>query len=207
MSDLGIISHYLRIEICRDWKNRMLILLQTAYLKVILECFDMAECKSISPPIDSGLSNIIMPSFQDFRALAETVLWYLSVLGSLINATTMTQPDIVLQLSIVSKYYNNLDSTHITAITRILCYIKTTLHKGIIFCRDLDPEIKLDLIGFVGTNYGSIKKDRKSTSDWLFSLSRGIISWSSKKQSVIVLSSCEAKYIALNEAGKKVFWL
>ena len=207
MSDLGIVSHYLRMEIRHDWENRTLILLQTSYLKVILECFDMAECKSISPPMDSGLSNIIMPSFQDFRALAESLLWYLSVLGSLINATTITQPDIVFQLSIVSKYYNNLDSTHVTTVTRILCYIKTIFHKGIIFCGDLGLEIKLDLIGFSDTNYGSLKKDRKSTSDLLFSLSRGLINWNSKKQSVIMLSSCEAKYIALNEANKKVFWL
>ena len=105
----------------------------------------------------------------------------------------------------MSRYCNNPDSTHVAAVTRILRYIKGTLHDGIIFCGDLDTE--LDLTGYTDADYGSAKEDRKSTSGWLFCLGGGPISWSSKRQTVVALSSCEAEYIALNEAGKEAIWL
>ena len=205
MTDLGDVSHYLGIEIRRDRIKDTLMLLQSAYLKVVLERFGMAECNSSTTPIDSGLSNTIMPSSSDYQVLSETVLWYSSAMGSLMYAMTMTRPDIAFALSIISRYCNNPDSTHVAAVTRILQYIKGTLYNSIIFCGD--PDADLNLTGFTDANYGSAKEDRKSTSRWLFCLEGRPISWSLKRQSVVALSSCEAKYIALNEAGKEAIWL
>ena len=116
----------------------------------------------------------------------------------------MTRPDIAFALSIVSRYCNNPDSTHVAAVTRILRYIKGTLHEGIIF---RGKQNILELIGYTDADYDSAKDERKSTSGWLFCLGGGPISWSSKRQSVVALSSCEAEYIALNEAGKEAVWL
>ena len=205
MTDLGDVSHYLGMEIRRDREKGTLMLLQTAYLKVVLERFGMAECNPSTTPMDSGLPNTIMPSSSDYQAPSKTVLWYSSAVGSLMYAMTMTRPDIAFALSIVSRYCNNPDSTHVAAVTRILRYIKGTLYDGIIFCGD--PDAELDLTGFTDADYGSAKEDRKSTSGWLFCLGGGPISWSSKRQSVVALSSCEAEYIALNEAGKEAIWL
>lgn len=205
MINLRDVSHYFGMEIHRDRKKDTLMLLQTAYLKVVLERFGMAECNSSTTPIDNGLPNTIMPSSSDYQAPSETVLWYSSAVGSLMYAMTMTPPDTAFALSIVSRYCKNPDLTHVTAVTRILRYIKGTLCNGIIFCGDSDAD--LDLTGFTDANYGSAKEDRKSTSGWLFCLGGGPISWSSKKQSVVALSSCEAEYIALNEAGKEAIWL
>ena len=120
-------------------------------------------------------------------------------------AMTMTRPDIAFALSIVSRYCNNPDSTHVAAVTRILQYIKGLLDDGIIFRGQ--PNTDLDLIGYTDADYRSAKEDRKSTSGWLFCLGGGPISWSSKRQTVVALSSCEAEYIALNEAGKEAIWL
>ena len=106
---------------------------------------------------------------------------------------TMTRPDIAFALSIVSRYCNNPNSTHVAAVTRILQYVKGTLDEGIVFRCEQNV---LDLTEYTDAYYGSAKDDRKSTSGWLSCLGGGPIFWSSKRQSVVALSSCEAEYIA-----------
>ena len=204
MTDLGDVSHYLGMEVRRDREMGTLMLLQTAYLKVVLERFGMSDCNPSSTPMDSGLPNTIVPSSEDYRAPPETIYWYGSAVGSLMYAMTMTRPDIAFALSIVSRYCNNPNSTHVAAVTRILRYIKGTLDEGIVFCGEQNV---LDLTGYTDADYGSAKDNRKSTSGWLFCLGGGPISWSSKRQLVVALSSCKAEYIALNEAGKEAVWL
>ena len=88
---------------------------------------------------------------------------------------------------------------------RILRFTKGTLHDGIIFCKKLDTE--LDLTEYTDADYGSAKENQKSTSKWFFCLGAVPIFWSLKRQTVVALSSCEAEYIALNEAGKEAIWL
>lgn len=149
--------------------------------------------------MDSGLPNTIMPSSSDYHASSKTILWYLSAVDSLMYVMTMTRPDIAFALSIVSKYCNNPDSIHVAAVMWILQYIKGMLYNGIIFCED--PNDKLDLPVLTDADYGSAKEDRKFTSGWLFCFGGGPIFWGLKKQIVVALNSCEAEYIALNEAG------
>ena len=115
-------------------------------------------------------------------------------------AMTMTQPDIVFVLSIISRYCNNPNSTHVAAITRILCYTKGILDEGIVFCSEQNVQ---DLTGYMDVNYGSAKDNRKSTSGWPFCLGGGPISLNSKRQLIVALSSCKVEYIALNEVGKE----
>lgn len=73
MTDLEDVSYYLGMEVCRDGEKNTLMLLQTAYLKVILEWFDMAKYSLSTIPIDNGLPNTIMPNFPDYQAPYEIV--------------------------------------------------------------------------------------------------------------------------------------
>lgn len=82
MTDLGDVSHYFGMEIRRNREKGTLMLLQTAYLKVVLKRFSMAKCNPSTTPMDSGLPNTIMPSSPDYQAPPETVLWYSSAVGS-----------------------------------------------------------------------------------------------------------------------------
>ena len=86
---------------------------------------------------------------------------------------TMTQPDIAFALSIVSRYCNNLNPIYVVAVIQILRYIKDTLDDGIIFREK--PDTDLDLIKYIGVDYGSAKEDKKSTSGWLFRLGKEVI--------------------------------
>lgn len=168
---------------------------------MVLERFDMAKCNSSTIPIDSGLPNIIIPSFSNYQASFETILWYSLAIRSLIYVMTMTWPDIVFVLSIVSRYYNNRDFTYLAIVTQILWYIKDILYNRIIFYRGLNT--KLDLTKYMDTNYELTKEDQKFTSSYLFCFEDRSISWSSKKEKIVALSFCKAKYIVLNKAGKE----
>lgn len=201
MIDLKNVSHYLKMEIYCDWEKDILILFQTAYLKMVLERFDIAKCNSSTIPIDSGLPNIIIPSFSNYQASFETILWYSLAIRSLIYVMTMTWPDIAFVLSIVSRYSNNRDFTYLAIVTQILWYIKDILYNRIIFCRGLNT--KLDLTKYMDTNYELTKEDQKFTSSYLFCFEDRSISWSWKKEIIVALSFCKAKYIVLNKAGKE----
>lgn len=198
MTGLGNVFHYLRMEVCWDQEKGILIFLQTAYLKVVLERFGMSDYNPSRMDMDSSLLNTIMPGSKNYWAPLETIYMYWSAVGSLMYAMTMTGPEIAFALSISNRYCNNPNSTQVIVVTRILRYIKRTLDKSIHF---LGKE--LDLIGYTDADYGSAKEDRKLTRGWLFCLGRDPISWSSKRQSVVALNLCEAEYIALNKAGKE----
>ena len=65
----------------------------------------------------------------------------------------------------------------------------------------------LDLIGFTDSDWEGDSTDRKSTSGYVFMLIEGPISWSSKKQSAIALSSTEAEYRGVVNAATQCLWL
>ena len=60
--------------------------------------------------------------------------------------------------------------------------------------------------GYADATYANTD-DYKSTSGYVFVVGGGAITWRSKKKTTIALSSMEAEYIALSEAGREARWL
>ncbi|XP_051133267.1 secreted RxLR effector protein 161-like [Andrographis paniculata] len=94
------------------------------------------------------------------------------------------------------KFMSNPSKSHFAAAKRILRYIQGTKCLGIKYLRDENNE----LIGFTDNDWAGSQDDRKSTSGYIFCLGSKAISWSSKKQNSVAMSSAEAEYIAANEA-------
>ncbi|TYJ96006.1 integrase [Cucumis melo var. makuwa] len=63
------------------------------------------------------------------------------------------------------------------------------------------------MFGFCDSDWGGNVDDHKSTSGYVFSMGSGVFSWTSKKQSVVALSTTEAEYISLAAAGCQALWL
>ncbi len=91
------------------------------------------------------------------------------------------------------------------AAKRILRYVKGTIDYGITF--DGNKETDVQLQGYVDADWGSNPNGRKSQSGYLFTLRGGVISWASKKQSVVALSSTEAEYVAASLVNQEAVWL
>ncbi|XP_074289333.1 secreted RxLR effector protein 161-like [Silene latifolia] len=127
---------------------------------------------------------------------------HMSLVGGL-NYLTHTRPDIAFPVSVVSRYMHNPTKQHLGAAKRILRYVAGTMRYGVWYTRVAEPK----LVGFTDSDYAGCLDDRKSTSDNVFSLGSGAVTWSSKKQETIALSSSEAAYVASSSAVRQALWL
>lgn len=127
---------------------------------------------------------------------------YRSLVGSLMYLTA-TRPDLAFSVSILSRFMQTPKVSHWEAGKRILKYVKGTLDHGIIYSRTSN----FKLTGFSDSDYGGNLDDGRSTGGYVFNLGTSAISWQSKKQSVVALSSVEAEYMALSTAGCQALWL
>jgi hypothetical protein len=87
------------------------------------------------------------------------------------------------------------------SVKRIFCYLQGTKNLKLKF-----SATNSEILGYSNASYAPYAIDRKSTSGYIF-ISNGPISWRSKKQSIVALSSMEAEYIALVDAAKEGLWL
>lgn len=86
-----------------------------------------------------------------------------------------TRPDISF---VVSQFMYDLNEEHMTAVRKIICYLKATPRKWILFT----PETDLKLQGYIDADYGGSLVDRRSTTGYCAFLGGNLISWRSKKQ-------------------------
>ncbi|XP_049381189.1 secreted RxLR effector protein 161-like [Solanum stenotomum] len=117
--------------------------------------------------------------------------FYKKIVGSLMYLT-VTRPDIMYSVSLISRYLENSKETHLLAAKRILRYLQGTNDLGILYRK----RGKSNLIGFTNSNFAGDKDDRKSTSGYVFMFGSGAISLCSKKQPTITLSTTEAEFMA-----------
>nr|XP_027081077.1 probable LRR receptor-like serine/threonine-protein kinase At1g29720 [Coffea arabica] len=146
----------------------------------------MKNCNSISTPIEVGLK-VIKES--EGKRIDSTL--YKQIVGSLMYLTA-TKSDIMHAVSLISRYMESPRETHLPAVKRILQYLQGIIEYRLFYKNGE----KLDLFGFTDSDYASDSDDRKSTSGYVFMMGSTAISWCSKKQPIITLSTIEAKYIA-----------
>ena len=198
MSDLGAVAYYLGIEITRDRPNRVLQLGQQTYIDKIVSEFGASQLRDSLHPFRSDL--FLVPatpddpvSKPDFRTR------YQAAVGSLMYLMLGTRPDLAFAVSQVSRFSANPQATHWEAVQTLFRYIKAT--------RDLKLTFRGgDLLGYTDSNY-AMDADRRSIGGYIFKLGGAAISWSSKRQATVSLSTCEAEYIAQSEAAKEAIWL
>ena len=123
---------------------------------------------------------------------------YLRIVGSLMYIMNCTRPDIAYSVSKLSGYTNNLGEDHWKALVRVLRYLKYTINYGLHYTRY--PAV---LEGYSDANWISDTKDSKSRSGYVFTFGGAIVSWKSSKQTCIVRSTTESKFIALDKAREE----
>ena len=127
---------------------------------------------------------------------------YAKAIGSLMYLTMGTRPDLAYSVSCLSRFMANPTNQHTTAIKRVLRYLKGSSNLELTYRGDLGR-----LIGYTDADWGADQETRRSTSGYVFSLGSAPISWSSKIQPTVALSSCEAEYTGETQATKKAIWL
>ena len=130
---------------------------------------------------------------------------YARLLGELQFLANATRPDISYAVSRLASYTANPSLQHISVLKRVLRYLKGTKEYGITYQARAALDNNL-FHGFADAAYANCD-DHKSTSGYVFLAAGGAITWRSKKQTVVALSSTEAEYVALSESGREACWL
>ena len=203
MSDLGELHYCLGVEFKRNRAARTITMNQHKYLEEVLKRFNMEECKAIGTPLDTHekLPKLTNEEFEEVRAEMQGVP-YKSAVGCLMYAMVATRPDLAFPVSVVSQHMSKYGPKHWAAVKRVMRYLQGTL----------GMELQLGgayvtLHGFCDADWAGDEGDRRSTTGYVFMLGMGAISWNSKRQPTIALSTTEAEYMAMSQCTKEAIWL
>ena len=116
---------------------------------------------------------------------------------------TATRPDIMFAISLISRFMERPKEAHWQAAKRILRYVKGTKRFGILYTTSKYS----DLIGYTDSDWAGSIDDRRSTTSYVFHMGSGTISWASKKQPIVALSTAEAEYVAATAAACLAIWM
>jgi hypothetical protein len=128
---------------------------------------------------------------------------YANLVGALLYASTMTRPDIAFAVSQVARFMANPAPEHWSAAIKILAYLRNTSTVGLMYKRNGSP----DLQGYVDASYAACLDTSRSTTGFVFTLAGGPVSWQSKRQSTVALSTAEAEYMALCDGTKEALFM
>ncbi|GJR15626.1 retrovirus-related pol polyprotein from transposon TNT 1-94 [Tanacetum coccineum] len=183
MTDLGDLQYFLGLEISQNPEG--IFMSQNKYVEDTLKKLNMHGCKISSTPMNAN---------EKFKAEDETGLAdasiYRSLVGRLIYLTQ--RQDISYAVGVVSCFMHRPMRHHFGATKRTLHYLVGTKDYGMWFRRTNDFNLK----GFTDSDWAGCMYDVRSTTGNCFILGTAAISWSSKKQTSVALSSTEAEYVA-----------
>ena len=199
MDDRGEIHYILGMSVRRDRANRVLTIDQSCYLQNVLIRFGMENCKSMATPVDADAKFVSLPKNEE----AVDVTLYQAVIGSLNYAAICTRPDLSTAVGILSKFMQCPGNEHWVGVKRVLRYVRGTLNYGLVYRHS---EV-FQLEAYSDSDWAGCKDSRKSTSGLVCRLGNCTISWRSKKQPIVALSSTEAEYVALCAASQEVVWI
>jgi hypothetical protein len=198
MKDLGELQYFLGIQVQRDRSNRRLHINQSGYISSILERFEMEDSKPASTPIATGTT---LHKATDGDALVD-IKPYQSLVGSQMYAMLCTRPDIAYAISQISQHSSAPTTTHQSTGKRGFRYLNATSTMGITY----DGSHGLELEAYCDADYAA-SEGRKSTMAFLFKLAGAAVSWMSKLEPTVAISSTEAEYMALLQAVKESIWI
>lgn len=126
---------------------------------------------------------------------------YQSLIGSLMYLALCTRPDIAFAVGMLARFNSKPNQSHWTAAKRVLRYLRGTANFGVVYSGNAN------LVGYSDADWAGSLDDRKSTSGYIFQVSGGPVSWRSKKQETVALSTAEAEYVALSSASQECVWM
>lgn len=192
---LGDLSYFLGMQIER--KNGRYSISLRGYIDQLADRFGMKDAKPAKTPMDSGFLK------QDDRGEPlEDTTGYRSLIGALLYIAVHARPDISISTSILGRRVSCPTTADWVAAKRIIRYLRGT--------RDWKLEFTGtggDLIGYCDADWAGDQESRKSTSGYCFLLGGAAISWTSRRQPSVTLSSMEVEYISLSEACREAVWL
>ena len=195
MSLVGELTYFLGLQVKQ--MEDSIFLSQSKYAKNIVKKFGMENASHKRTPAPTHLK-----LSKDEAGTSVDQSLYRSMIGSLLYLTA-SRPDITFAVGVCARYQANPKISHLNQVKRILKYVNGTSDYGIMYCHCSDSM----LVGYCDADWAGSADDRKSTSGGCFYLGNNLISWFSKKQNCVSLSTAEAEYIAAGSSCSQLVWM
>ena len=195
MKYLGILSNFLGMEVTYSEDN--ICLSQQRYILNILTETGFLDCKPALTPIDPN-SKLSLNEGDPKTDQGE----YQRLVGKLIYLAT-TRPDISYTVNVLSQVMHDPRMSHLQIAHRVLRYLKGTIGYGIKFTKGKSLSINV----YTDADFANSRIDRKSITGMCTFLGDNLVSWKSKKQKYVSLSSAESELIALETGVKEALWI
>jgi hypothetical protein len=192
---MGELTYFLGFQV-KQLKDDT-FLSQTKYTQDLLKRFGMKDTKPAKTPMGTDGHVDLNKGGKSVDQKA-----YRSMIGPLLYLCA-SRPDIMLSVCMCARYQSDPRECHLVAIKRILRYLVATPCFGIWYPKGSTFE----LIGYTDSEYAGCKVDRKSTSGTCQFLGRSLVSWSSKKQTSVALSTAEAEYVVAGQCCAQLLWM
>ena len=171
---------------------------QSQLIRDVLERNGMSDAKAVKTPLAAGYKFLKADDDSEIVNLKA----YQSLVGSLMYIMTSTRPDIAYAVSCLSRHLMAPTAEHWIAAKRILRYLRGTINMALVL-----GGFECKLQGLSDADWAGDVNDRKSTTGFVFTLGAGAISWKSRKQTTVALSTTEAEYMACADAAKEGLYL
>jgi len=195
MKSLGGLKYFLGIEVARSKQG--IFLSQRKYVMDLLSKVGLLECKPAYTPI---IQNHKLEEHTD--QVPTNKERYQRLVGKLIYLSH-TRPDIAYPVSVVSQFMHSPSEDHMNAVIRILRYLKSSPRKGLMFSKYDHLRVE----GYTDADWAGNVSDRKSTSGYFTFVGENLVTWRSKKQNVVALSSAEAEFRGMAKGLCELLWL
>nr|KYP38726.1 Retrovirus-related Pol polyprotein from transposon TNT 1-94 [Cajanus cajan] len=195
MSMMGELTFFLGLQIKQMHDG--IFISQSKYCNELLKKFGMEGCKEAATPISNNCNLDL-----DEKGIAVDSSKYRGIIGSLLYLTA-SRPDIMFAVCLCARFQANPKESHMKSVKRILKYLKGTTNVGLWYPKG----VSLSLIGYSDSDYAGCRLDRKSTSGTCHLLGSALVSWHSKKQACVALSTAEAEYIAAGSCCAQILWM
>lgn len=195
MKDLGVADVILNIKLLRVDEGGI-TLLQSHYVEKILSRFGYSDCKNSQTPYDPSVP------IRKFKGTTIDQLRFSQIIGSLMYLASATRPDIAFAVSKLSRFVANPGDVHWHAVERIMHYLKGIVNHGLHYM-----EYPSVLEGYSDANWISDAGEMKATTEYIFTLGGGVVSWKSCKQMILTRSAMEAELTTLDTSGVEAEFL
>jgi hypothetical protein len=197
MKDLGLMHYFLGLEV---WHKLGEIFLGKGKYRIeILSRFGMMDCNSMATPMLTNLKKL--SDSTSYSDLVDPTI-YKQLIGSLMYLVN-TRPNICFAVSTLGQFMVDLREFHWVATKHVLRYLHGTIGYGLRYF--LSGEVILQR--YTNSDWERSAVDKNSTLGCCVKLGSAMISWISRKQNFVALSTTEADYIAASVASREVVWL
>ncbi|XP_078444348.1 alpha/beta-Hydrolases superfamily protein isoform X1 [Wolffia australiana] len=180
---LGQMTYFLGIEVA--YSRSGIVLSQHKYILDLLRETGKLDCRPAATPVDN---NVKLKAEQDDKDALVNKTSFQRLIGKLLYLNH-TRPDIAFAVNSLSQFMNDPRESHQNAADRILAYLKGSIGLGLLFNRGNEPSVSL----YMDSDYAGSFEDSRSTSGYCSFIGGNLVTWHSKKQKEVSLSSAEAE--------------